>query len=85
MIGDGCGASTTRCRCLSTRLAFFLAKSPHSANTSVVPIVTGIETLLASQQFPVHIYEMGGENYVHFVDYITFMTNKLNPAESNLK
>ena len=48
-------------------------------------VVTGMETLLASQQFPVHIYEIAGENYVHFVDYITFLTNKLNPSENHFK
>jgi len=48
-------------------------------------VVTGMETLLASQQFPVHIYEICGENFVHFVDYITFLTNKLNPSGSQQK
>lgn len=41
-------------------------------------VVTGKEVLEASRNFPLNIYTVGSQNMVHFIDYISFLTNKLN-------
>ena len=41
-------------------------------------IITIREVLNTAKQFPIHIYEYNGEYYVHFVDYISYATNKIN-------
>jgi len=48
-------------------------------------IVTVKELQETVKQFPIYVYETGGEYFVHFVDYITYLTNKIYPEYNAVK